>query len=173
MLTDLYLVRHAQPDRKTGVEYRALPGPGLTSVGQQQAREAAAFLQNKALEHLFVSPYVRAIQTAEQVIETLPLPIAYTTLVAEHSLTESDEQVRTRVLQFIDSLSGLDLSCIAVISHGSPIKQLLLALTDNTVDLSVYRDTHNNHLPPAGIWHIHHDGTAWQAALVFKPSEGT
>jgi hypothetical protein len=61
-----------------------------------------------------------------------------------------------------------------VVTHGSPIKQLLLALTSGQIDLSshVY-DQSKNPAPTAGIWHLQRSGEGWQAVLVFKPHSET
>lgn len=59
----LILVRHGLPER---IENAGGPAdPPLTKVGRQQAEAAAQWLKTEALSELYVSPMVRARQTAE------------------------------------------------------------------------------------------------------------
>ena len=60
---ELILVRHGRPEQVTNVEGGA--DPALTDVGHRQARAAAAWLAPDTYDALYVSPMVRARQTAE------------------------------------------------------------------------------------------------------------
>ena len=60
---ELILVRHARPEQVANVVGGA--DPALTEVGHRQARAAAAWLGAEELDAIYVSPMVRARQTAE------------------------------------------------------------------------------------------------------------
>ena len=49
MLEELYLIRHAMPDRSTGVPYNIMPGPPLTPIGQQEAVQTAFWLGGRGI----------------------------------------------------------------------------------------------------------------------------
>jgi 2,3-bisphosphoglycerate-dependent phosphoglycerate mutase len=170
VLQEVFLVRHGAPLLNTGLAYQVMPGPGLSEQGKAQARQAAAFLADKHIQHLFVSPFERASQTAEQMLASLALPVTFTRLLAEHDPGERDAQVQQRVLEFLRGAEDAPHSRIATVTHGSPIRQLLLALTASTIDLTnhVY-DKSGNPAPTCGIWHVRRSGDTWQAQLVFKP----
>jgi len=76
---ELILVRHGQPAWTDGV--RSYNDPGLTDLGHAQARAVADRLADPAhdpargpVDRLFVSPAVRAQETAAPIAEALGLP---------------------------------------------------------------------------------------------------
>jgi 2,3-bisphosphoglycerate-dependent phosphoglycerate mutase len=152
-----------------------MPGPGLSEHGKDESRQAAAFLADKGVQHLFVSPFDRTTQTAEQMLTLLDLPTTFTQLVAEHAVTESGDQVQARGREFLQGVLHTELTCIAVVSHGSPIRQMLGYLTRNEIDLSGHSYGSGNVAPTAGIWHAHRpaDNEDWDIELVFSPTETT
>ncbi len=171
LLTDIYFIRHGAPDRTTSIPYQSMPGPDLTDGGRDESRQAARFLADREVEHIFASPFARAVQTAEQIVTHIDLPITFASLITEQAYTESVNQVRMRVQEFLNGINDSSFKRVAIVSHGSPIKQMLLALTDEQVDLSAYRDAQDNPLPTAAIWHAHRQDGIWQAALVFRPTD--
>jgi probable phosphoglycerate mutase len=60
---ELILVRHARPEQVANVDGGA--DPALTEVGHRQARAAASWLVAEPLDALYVSPMVRARETAQ------------------------------------------------------------------------------------------------------------
>jgi glucosyl-3-phosphoglycerate phosphatase len=76
----MYLLRHGQS--YFNVHYSATgidPGiedPELTPLGHQQAAAAARQLANADIAHVIVSPYTRALQTAEPLLGRPPTPSA-------------------------------------------------------------------------------------------------
>ncbi len=170
MLTDIFLIRHGHPLQNSGLTYNTLPGPGLSDLGRNEARQAATFLADKGLEHLFVSPFDRTTQTAEQISELLTVPITFTNLVQEHGPAENFDQVRARARELLCSLDDSPLSRIAVVSHGSPIRALLLELSQDRIDLSKHVYLGGNPAPTAGIWHAQRTDSSWRLELVFKPT---
>jgi len=78
---ELILVRHGQPAWVTP-DGRGRNDPGLTELGHAQAKEAAARLADTEdlpgrgdVDRLFVSPAVRAQETAAPIAEALRLPV--------------------------------------------------------------------------------------------------
>jgi glucosyl-3-phosphoglycerate phosphatase len=75
----MFLLRHAQSYFNVHFnETRQDPGiedPELTPLGTQQAEEAAAQLAPIALTRIIVSPYSRALQTAEPILAVHRIPV--------------------------------------------------------------------------------------------------
>lgn len=170
MLTDIFLVRHGHPLQNSGLAYLSPPGPGLSDLGRQEARQAAAFLADKSVEHLFVSPFDRTTQTAEVLVEQLGTPVTFTRLVQEHGAGEQFDQVRERIRELLHSLDDSPLSRIGLVTHGSPIRAMLLELSRDKIDLTGHVYSGGNPAPTAGIWHAQRSGDAWRIDLVFKPT---
>ena len=72
----MYLLRHGQSFFNLRFsESRVDPGiedPELTPVGIAQARAAARILANEPLTRIIISPYTRALQTAQPMLEAHP-----------------------------------------------------------------------------------------------------
>jgi 2,3-bisphosphoglycerate-dependent phosphoglycerate mutase len=169
-LTDIFIVRHGQPVHNPSVPYHTHPGPDLSEKGRDEARQAALFLQEKTIEHLFVSPFARTTQTAEQMLEILPLEVTFTRLIREHPPGETVDDVRERMREFLAGIEDSPLGRVALVSHGSPIRQLLHELTNDQIDLSAHNYYGGNPAPTCGIWHARREGETWQCELVFKPT---
>lgn len=60
----LYLIRHAQSQNNALPESQRVEDPGITEVGQQQARYLADRVAGLGLTKLFTSPFRRTLQTA-------------------------------------------------------------------------------------------------------------
>jgi broad specificity phosphatase PhoE len=75
----MYLLRHGQSFFNLHfTETRVDPGiedPELTPLGHAQARDAAAALAGAAVSRVIVSPYTRALQTAEPILQVHPVPV--------------------------------------------------------------------------------------------------
>jgi broad specificity phosphatase PhoE len=68
----LLLVRHGQtPANVTGVLDAAVPGPGLTELGQEQADALPAALADRGIEHIATSSLVRTQITAAPLARAL------------------------------------------------------------------------------------------------------
>lgn len=97
----MILLRHAQS--LFNVSYsvtRIDPGiedPELTELGRQQARDAAAQLQDVPIRRIISSPYTRALETTVILNEIMGLPVTIEPLVGERAAficdigTERDE----------------------------------------------------------------------------------
>lgn len=83
----MILLRHGQSEfNRVFTATRRDPGiadPGLTPLGHQQARAAAAALAGDGLRRIIVSPYTRALQTAAPIAEALGVPVHVNPVVRE------------------------------------------------------------------------------------------
>ena len=70
----LYLIRHAQSESNTG-EASLFSDPGLTQVGQEQARRLAQRLARQGIDLLYSSPLRRALATAQVIARATGLPV--------------------------------------------------------------------------------------------------
>jgi 2,3-bisphosphoglycerate-dependent phosphoglycerate mutase len=169
---EIYLIRHGQPVQNSGVPYQVPPGPDLAERGRVEARQAAAFLADKGLEQLFVSPFARTTQTAEVLVDTLALPVTFTRLVQEHAPSETFDTVRTRMRELLAGLADSPLQRIGIVTHGSPIRATLLELSNEKIDLSKHIYPGGNPAPTCGIWQVSFvDAVTRRFALVFKPGQ--
>lgn len=174
MLTDIFFIRHGDPLHPFGIEYRVMPGPDLSEKGRREAQQAADFLSNRGVEHLFVSPFARTTQTAEQLVERLDIPVTLTQLIQESHPGESMSQTRERVREFLQSVQQSSFGCIGVVSHGAPIGEMVRELSRDQIDMSQHSyDVSRNPAPTAGIWHAHRtaEDEEWHLAFVFRPGE--
>lgn len=171
MLTDIFLIRHATPLLNTGLAYRTMPGPNLSERGREEARQAATFLADRALEHLFVSPFARTTQTAEQLVERLDLPVTFTQLIAENAPEEPAAQVLVRIREFLQSVMDSPFTRIGVVSHGYPIRLCIEELGQGQINLNQYIFSGNNPAPTAGIWHARRKEQGWRLELAFQPDQ--
>ena len=60
----LYLIRHAQSDNNARPEHLRVEDPGLTEIGQRQARQLADWFARSHCDRLITSPFRRALETA-------------------------------------------------------------------------------------------------------------
>ncbi len=74
-MTYLLLIRHAQSNNNAQPEHLRIPDPGLTDLGQQQALRAAQWLDQRSITHMYASPFLRALLTAEPIAKQLKLPV--------------------------------------------------------------------------------------------------
>ncbi len=173
----VYLIRHAEPAHwgGSGQRYDLPPGPPLSAAGQIQAAMAANFLLSHMPATVYTSPLARALETGQILSAHLGLPLVVDERIAEHRREEKIEEVAARVADFWqERVIASPPGCIALVSHGSPIKQMLSALGDVlTADPKRYRFDHGNIAPPAGIWRARsigqpHQGCRWELDLIFR-----
>jgi len=90
----MILLRHGQSEfNVVFAETRQDPGivdPALTPLGREQARAAAAELAAYGVRRIIVSPYTRALQTCEEVLRELDVPVAVEPLVGERAWFKCD-----------------------------------------------------------------------------------
>jgi len=90
----LILVRHGQSEwnahySRTRVDPN-IPDPPLTTEGRRQAAEAAQTLADSGIDRLLVSPYVRALETADVIGGLLKISIEIEPLVRERAAFSCD-----------------------------------------------------------------------------------
>ena len=90
----MFLLRHGQSYFNLHyTETRVDPGiedPELTQLGHEQARAAAAGLAETRLTRIIVSPYMRALQTAEAFRATHDVPVQVMHVVRERAAFACD-----------------------------------------------------------------------------------
>lgn len=98
----MILLRHGQSAFNVAfAETRVDPGiedPALTALGRDQARAAGADLAAHGVRRIIVSPYTRALQTCEEVLKTLDVPVAVDPVVGEHAWFTCDVGTRRSIL---------------------------------------------------------------------------
>lgn len=85
----MILIRHGESQwneiySRTGVS-PDIPDPHLTPRGREQVKRAAEALAQLPIRRVLVSPYTRALQTAEIIARSLDLPMEVEPLVREHA----------------------------------------------------------------------------------------
>lgn len=70
---NVYLIRHAQSLNNALPEHKRVEDPGLTELGIQQAQQLAQWIVQLKLTRLYVSPFLRTLQTAEPVAQATGL----------------------------------------------------------------------------------------------------
>ncbi len=170
MLFDLFLIRHGQPVHNPAIPYHTPPGPDLSERGRAEARQVAAFLADKAVEHLLVSPFARTTQTAEVLVDALGLPVTFTRLVQEHAPGETFDHVRERVREVLVGLADSPYRRVGIVTHGSPIRAFLLELSHDQIDLRGHVYAGGNPAPTCGVRHVKFEHQrACQFVFAFKP----
>jgi glucosyl-3-phosphoglycerate phosphatase len=90
----VFLLRHGQSYFNLHFNAtRVDPGiedPELTPLGLEQAAAAAAQLSSRALTHIIISPYTRALQTAEPILAIHRVPVAIMHEVREQAAYACD-----------------------------------------------------------------------------------
>ncbi len=81
---ELLLIRHAEPVRIGPGEGDGPADPPLTELGHQQARRLAAWLEAETIDHVVVSPLLRARETAAPLLERLARPPEIDDLLTEY-----------------------------------------------------------------------------------------
>jgi 2,3-bisphosphoglycerate-dependent phosphoglycerate mutase len=170
MLEELYLVRHAAPDRGTGMPYNILPGPPLTTDGQAEAEQTAHWLADHGVEHLLASPFERTRATADVIGAMLELPITFVDALREGGPGETLDQIRARVAELLVQIDDSPLRCVMLVTHGACIRVLLQHTTGDRIELSGHAYDNGNCAPPAGVWRgVRGDG-GWKWELAFRPT---
>lgn len=175
----LYIIRHGHPEQNTGIPYDRVPGPPLSERGRREAREAGQFLAGMCgqfvddypcIERVYASPLDRTIGTAQEISAVIGQPFVVDQALAELRMDESFDVVRRRVRGWLAARLGEPVESVAAVTHGSPIKALLLLLSAERIDLKPYAFDGGNHSPTAGIWcATRADDESWQLEFAFKP----
>lgn len=85
---ELLLIRHALPVRREVIEGPA--DPELSAEGLQQAIRLANYLAVEEIDSIYVSPLIRAVQTAEPLAQRLGLHAVIVDDIAEYDRTSNE-----------------------------------------------------------------------------------
>lgn len=175
----LYIIRHGHPEQNTGIPYDRVPGPPLSARGRREAHEAGQFLAGMCaqftgdfpcIERLYASPLDRTVGTAQEISAVIGRQFVVDEALAELRTDETFDTIRRRLRGWLAARLGEPVASLAAVTHGSPIKALLLLLSTERIDLSPYSFDSGNHSPTAGIWcATRADDESWQLEFVFKP----
>jgi broad specificity phosphatase PhoE len=145
----IYLVRHGEVFNPQQIIYGRLPGFGLSDLGQEQVKAAAAALEPFApFDVLYSSPLQRAQESAALLAKTIQLPVSIDERLAETDIggfegggfdalpapyvtesgvagIESAASMRSRFMAWATDALQQDAS-IVVVSHRDPIGVALL-----------------------------------------------
>jgi len=80
-----YFVRHGETEMNVEQRVAGSIDTGLTALGRQQAREAAAVLAAHPITAIYTSPLGRARDTATPIAEVLGLPVTVIPQIAERN----------------------------------------------------------------------------------------
>lgn len=173
MLEELFLVRHAAPDRSLNIPYYVPPGPPLAAQGHAEAAQAAAWLAARGIEQIIASPFERTSQTAAALAEWLGLDLTFTSALQEGAPGEPFAHIRARVTELLAQLDDGPLRRIALVTHGACVRALLLHTTNDRIDLRGHAYDNGNCAPTAGIWRGVRAADGWQWTLAFRPAAVT
>ncbi|MBC8163143.1 MAG: histidine phosphatase family protein [Roseiflexaceae bacterium] len=171
MLEELYLIRHAAPDRFSGVPYQIHPGPPLTEAGRREAAALAEWLEGRGLEHLFCSPFERTTQTAAAIVDRLGLEITFVEALREGAPGEQIAQIMPRIADLLTQVEDSPLKRVGFVTHGACIQATLLHTTMHKIDLSGHRYDYGNCAPTAGVWHGTRFDHLWRWELIWRPAQ--
>lgn len=171
MLEELYLIRHAAPDRSTGVPYQIHPGPPLTEVGRKEAVEMAAWLEGRGIEQVLCSPFERTTQTAAAIADRLDVEITFVEALREGAPGERLEAIAERTAELLAQIEDSSLKRVAFVTHGACVKSVLEHTTLQRIDLKGHVYDAGNCSPTAGVWHGTRFDHMWRWELAFRPGQ--
>jgi broad specificity phosphatase PhoE len=170
MLEEIYLIRHAAPDRGARIPYNLPPGPPLTPDGQREAAQAAARLEGRGIELLLTSPFLRTTATAEVIAARLHLEARPVEALREGAPGETLDQIQARVAELLHQVDDGPHGCVALVTHGACVRGVLLHTTSGRIDLGGHVYDSGNNTPTAGIWHGRIVERRWHWELAFRPN---
>ena len=150
-MKQLYLIRHGEVHNPHQVEYRRLPGYHLSDNGKKEVLTTANLLADIPLQHMWVSPLERTLETANLINEYHHLTPVLDERIIEWGDGEKPEEVKIRMLGFIADWKKAPFEVSAVVSHRDPIRELLFALEDRP-SWPGMQDLNNYPLPTAGVY---------------------
>jgi broad specificity phosphatase PhoE len=180
MSVEIYLIRHASPDRSsTGLPYDILPGPPLSQRGVKEAEALAEFLKAEGVVKLYSSPFERSARTALLISSRNGIPCIEDARLSEwRSVDETEARVSERMSSIFEHATreSAEIGPIGLVSHGGPVGILLQTLGINQDELALHRKMFDqpNPLPPAGVWKAEQDSgdDSWILNLEFVPKVG-
>jgi len=156
----IYLIRHCQAEGQA-------PDAPLTEKGKKDAEKLADFLEDKGIEMIVSSPYLRAVQTATPLAERLSLEIQTDKRFSERVLStedlpdwldclkatfadldlkfkggESSREATRRAMDALHHYQNVGLTRFAVITHGN-LLTLMLHHFDKSYGFEAWRNLSN------------------------------
>lgn len=171
MLEELFLIRHAMPDRSQPIPYNIHPGPPLTEAGKQEAVKLAGWLHNRGIEQILASPFDRTSATAMAIADKLELDVTFVEALREGGPGEKMDKIRQRMAELLAQIEDSPLRRVAFVTHGACVRALLEHTTLSRIDLSKHVYDYGNCSPTAGVWHGTRFDQMWRWELVFWPAK--
>ncbi len=125
LVRHLLLVRHGLPDYRVRQRGDEVPGPPLSVVGRDQARQAAAVVRQYQPARVHSSPLTRTLQTAQVIAGEIGAPLSMGAELREWHRTERLHDVSMRMARWLVQWLHGDEACAAVVSHASPLLGIL------------------------------------------------
>lgn len=72
-MTEILLIRHGQSANNAAAEHLRTCDPPLTPLGQQQSQATAKWLSSLGVTHIYCSPFLRSLETARPIAESIGL----------------------------------------------------------------------------------------------------
>lgn len=118
---NVILIRHGQAQAQSTSDVNR----ELTALGSQQAQKTAAWLVNQdyQVDALFVSPYVRAQQTAAYVAQIFDVPLTICDCITPDDSAQA-------AFEWFDELNLPESATIAIVCHMPIVARLAALLTD-------------------------------------------
>ncbi|WP_027726485.1 histidine phosphatase family protein [Tuberibacillus calidus] len=160
MEKQIYLIRHCQAEGQD-------PDALLTDKGKKDAEKLADFLEDKGIEAIVSSPYLRAVQTATPLAKRLNLEIQTNKRFSERVLSteslqdwldclkatfadfdlkfnggESSREATRRAIDALHHYQSIGMTRFAVFTHGN-LLTLLLHHFDTTYGFEAWRNLTN------------------------------
>ena len=117
---NVILIRHGQAQAQSTSDANRV----LTAIGEQQAQKTAAWLANQGyqVDALFVSPYIRAQQTAAYVAQIFDVPITTCDCIMPDDSAQA-------AFEWFDELNLPASATIAIVCHMPIVARLAALLT--------------------------------------------
>jgi broad specificity phosphatase PhoE len=121
----LLLVRHGLPDYRCEQPGDEPPGPPLSAIGLDQARQSVAAVAPFKPGAIYTSPLMRTAQTAEVLGRGLGLTVRRDSELREWHRTEALYDVTVRMTRWLTAWLRAGATNTVVVSHASPLLALL------------------------------------------------
>lgn len=152
-ITILLLIRHGDTDKSWIGEYQEPPGPPLSSRGKQKILSIKDKLLNEFTpDEIYVSSYKRSLGSLQLLINNKENFIIDSRL-NERKTNESFEDVKRRVISWLNECVKYDGKTMWLCSHCSPINTIIQLVTPFEFTKSK-KDERSCVVPKGGVWLI-------------------
>lgn len=148
----LYIVRHGNAGKRSQWDGPDMTRP-LNDLGRIQAKELSLKIAAIAPTWLVSSPYLRCIQTLQDLSDLTGLPI-----LADERLAENGDM--TAILQMLEQAPDRAVIC----SHGDVIPALIRILENRGMAITTSPSWHK-----ASVWVIERSGATFISAAAWPP----